>query len=63
MWHTWKTTDVHTRFWIGDLRERDHLKDVGVDGETILKWNLKNYNGGAWTGFIRVRIGTGGWHL
>ena len=23
-------------FWCGDLRKRDHLKDVGVDGKIIL---------------------------
>jgi hypothetical protein len=32
---------VHTGFWWGELRERDHLKDVGVDGRIILKWVLK----------------------
>ena len=24
--------DVHTGFWWGNLRERDHLKDLDVDG-------------------------------
>jgi len=33
---------VHTRFWLGDLRERDHLGDVGVNGKIILKWIFKN---------------------
>ena len=23
---------MHTGFWWGDLRERDHLEDPGVDG-------------------------------
>jgi hypothetical protein len=25
------TGEVHTGFWWGDLRERDHLEDLGVD--------------------------------
>jgi hypothetical protein len=27
---------VHTEFWLGDLREIDHLKDLGVDVIVIL---------------------------
>jgi len=27
-----------------DLKERDNLVDLGVDGN-LLKWNFKNYNG------------------
>jgi hypothetical protein len=30
--------DMHTGFWWGNLRERDHLKGPGVDGRIILKW-------------------------
>jgi hypothetical protein len=28
--------DVY-RVWWGDLIEKDHLEDVGIDGRTILK--------------------------
>jgi len=52
--------EVHIRFWLGDLRERDKLQDLGVDGRIILKWLLKQWDVGAWTGFIWLRIGTGG---
>jgi hypothetical protein len=27
--------------WWRNLRERDHLKDSGIDGRVILKWLLK----------------------
>jgi hypothetical protein len=28
--------EVHTGFWCGDLKERNHLEDLGVDGRIIL---------------------------
>jgi hypothetical protein len=36
------------------------LKDPGVDGRIILKWIFERLGGGAQTGFIWLRIGTGG---
>jgi len=32
--------EVYTGFWFGNLRERDHSEDTGIDGKIILKWIL-----------------------
>jgi hypothetical protein len=30
--------EAYTGFWWGNLRERDHLENQGVDGRIILRW-------------------------
>ena len=32
MWHVWRKGELCTRFWWGNLRERDHWGDQDVDG-------------------------------
>jgi hypothetical protein len=36
----------------GNLGERDHLKDLGIDGTIIFKWILKVRDGRACAGLI-----------
>jgi hypothetical protein len=36
---------VHTGVLVGDLMERDHLEDVGVDRRIILKWIFETWDG------------------
>jgi len=41
---------VLTRFWWGNLRERNRLEDPDVDGRIILRWILRQWGGGMnWT--------------
>jgi hypothetical protein len=35
---------VHTEFWWGDLRERNHLEHLGIDGRIILKWIFEKWD-------------------
>jgi len=37
---------VHRGVWWGNLRERDHLENPGVDGMIILRWILRKWDGG-----------------
>ena len=45
MWHVWRKGEVCTRFWWGNLRERDHWGDQDVDGRIILRWMLRKWEG------------------
>ena len=54
MGRVWGTGDMHKAFWWGDLMERDHLEDPGLDGRKIY-WSYKNFNGEEWTGLILFR--------
>jgi len=43
---------VYTGFWWGNLRERDHLEDPGVDGRIIVRCIFRKLDVRAWTGSI-----------
>jgi hypothetical protein len=48
---------MHTGFWCGDLKERDHYEYLSVDGRKILNWILKKWFGRARSGLIWFLIG------
>ena len=58
----WGNGKLHTGFWLGDLRKRRHLEDLGIDGRIILKWVFKKCDGGK-IGLIWLRTGSGGGRL
>jgi hypothetical protein len=43
-----------------NLKERDHLQGLGIDGKVIVEWILWKEGGKVWTGLIWLRIGTSG---
>jgi hypothetical protein len=63
MYNVWGRVEVYTEFWWGNLRERDHLEDPGIDGRIILRWIFREWNVRAWTGSMELGIETGGSHL
>jgi hypothetical protein len=54
---------VCTGCWWGKLRERDHLEDPSVNGRLVIKWILRLWDVGAWSGSSWLSVETGGGHL
>jgi hypothetical protein len=52
--------EVCTGFWWSSLNKRDHLEQLSVDGNIVLKWIFNNWDEGPGPDFIWLRIETGG---
>jgi hypothetical protein len=46
MWCVWGRGEACTRFWWGNLRERDHWGDPGIDVRIILRWIFRKWDVG-----------------
>jgi hypothetical protein len=53
----WAGYVARTGFWWGNLREGEHLENPGIDGRILLRWILRKWDVGAWTGSTWLRIG------
>jgi len=53
MWHVWGRGEEYTGFWWGNLGERDHLGDPGVDGRNNFKMDLKEVG---WRGMDWIEL-------
>ena len=45
---------------MGNLRERDHLEELGVDGRIILEWIVKKFVDRKCNGLICLKVGKSG---
>jgi hypothetical protein len=57
VWHTWERGETCTGFWWESLKEKDHLKDQGVDERMGSKWTLERLvrRGVEWTHLAQDR--------
>ena len=57
----WGRGEVFTGFWWGNLRERDHWGDPGVDGRIILRWIFRKWNVGGGMDWIELAQDSDSW--
>jgi hypothetical protein len=35
--------ELHIGMWWGNLRDRDHFEDPGIDGRIVLRWSFRKW--------------------
>ena len=61
--YVWRRREVCTRFWWGNLREKDHWGNPVVDERIVLRSISRKWEGVVGTRWSWLRIGTVGRHL
>jgi hypothetical protein len=51
---------MHTKFWLENLKGKDHSEDLGIEGKIILEWILGKLGGKVWPGCIWLKISASG---
>jgi hypothetical protein len=59
MWQVWDTAEVHIGLLWGELRERNHVEDLGVDGKNNIKIDLQNVGWGGTDWIVWLMTETG----
>jgi hypothetical protein len=55
--------EIFMGFWWGNLRERNHWGEPGIDRRIILGWMFRKLNVAVWSGLGWLKIETGGGQL
>ena len=55
IWHEWVTEKVHAVSWWGNLKERVHWENLGVNGRRKLRKILNKSVGKAWSRLDRAQ--------
>jgi hypothetical protein len=64
-WHEARTGERRGVYmvFVGNLKERRHLEDPGIDGRIISRRMFRKLDVEAWAGSIWLMLGTDGGHL
>jgi hypothetical protein len=50
------TKQDNTEFWLGSLKKRDHLEDLGINGRIITTRVLKEHRRKLWIGVGKMEM-------